>query len=113
MFGLGKSKAVVGLDIGSSAVKAVELKSAGKGSKVVPSFNFQQGNTYLQSNYSLTIPANKEVAIVQMCPVLFQFFFHGCRRECWCIIPQCQVGFIHRIVETIFDLALQLDPSRG
>ena len=34
MFGLGKSKAVVGLDIGSSAVKAVELKSAGKGYKV-------------------------------------------------------------------------------
>ena len=35
MFGLGKSKAVVGLDIGSSAVKAVELKAAGKGYKVV------------------------------------------------------------------------------
>jgi type IV pilus assembly protein PilM len=32
---LGKSKAVVGLDIGSSAVKAVELKAAGKGFKVV------------------------------------------------------------------------------
>ncbi len=35
MFGLGKSKAVVGLDIGSSAVKAVELKAVGKGYKVV------------------------------------------------------------------------------
>ncbi len=35
MFGLGKAKAVVGLDIGSSAVKAVELKAAGKGHKVV------------------------------------------------------------------------------
>jgi type IV pilus assembly protein PilM len=35
VFGLGKSKAVVGLDIGSSAVKAVELKSAGKGWRVV------------------------------------------------------------------------------
>jgi type IV pilus assembly protein PilM len=35
VFGLGKSKAVVGLDIGSSAVKAVELKPAGKGFKVV------------------------------------------------------------------------------
>ena len=34
MFGLGKSKSVVGLDIGSSAVKAVELKSVGKGYKV-------------------------------------------------------------------------------
>jgi type IV pilus assembly protein PilM len=35
MFGLGKSKTVVGLDIGSSAVKAVELKPAGKGFKVM------------------------------------------------------------------------------
>jgi type IV pilus assembly protein PilM len=34
LFGLGKSKAVVGLDIGSSAVKAVELKAAGKKFKV-------------------------------------------------------------------------------
>ena len=35
MFGLGKSKAVVGLDIGSSAVKAIELRSVGKGFKVI------------------------------------------------------------------------------
>jgi type IV pilus assembly protein PilM len=35
VFGLGKSKAVVGLDIGSSAVKAVELKPAGQSYKVV------------------------------------------------------------------------------
>ena len=35
MFCLRKSKAVVGLDIGSSAVKAVELKAVGKGFKVV------------------------------------------------------------------------------
>ena len=35
MFGLGKKKTVVGLDIGSSAVKAVELKSTGKGYKGV------------------------------------------------------------------------------
>jgi type IV pilus assembly protein PilM len=34
MFGFGKSKAVVGLDIGSSAVKAVELRPTGKGYKV-------------------------------------------------------------------------------
>src|SRR5262245_12024519 len=34
MFGLGKSKSVVGLDIGSSAVKAVELKAVGKGYRV-------------------------------------------------------------------------------
>jgi len=35
VFGFGKSKAVVGLDIGSSAVKAVELKVSGKTFKVV------------------------------------------------------------------------------
>jgi type IV pilus assembly protein PilM len=34
MFGFGKSRAVVGLDIGSSAVKAVELRPAGKGFRV-------------------------------------------------------------------------------
>ena len=34
MFGLGKSKSVVGLDIGSSAVKAIELKATGKTYKV-------------------------------------------------------------------------------
>ena len=34
MFGIGKSKSVVGLDIGSSAVKAVELKAAGKNYRV-------------------------------------------------------------------------------
>jgi type IV pilus assembly protein PilM len=35
MLGFGKSKSVVGLDIGSSAVKAVELRQNGKGFKVV------------------------------------------------------------------------------
>jgi type IV pilus assembly protein PilM len=35
VFGLGKSKAVVGLDIGSSSVKAIELRPAGKGFKVI------------------------------------------------------------------------------
>ena len=34
MFGLNKSKSIVGLDIGSSAVKAVELKPSGKGYRV-------------------------------------------------------------------------------
>ena len=34
MFGIGRTKPVVGLDIGSSAVKAVELKPAGKGFRV-------------------------------------------------------------------------------
>jgi type IV pilus assembly protein PilM len=34
VFGLGKNKAIVGLDIGSSAVKAVELKSTGAAFKV-------------------------------------------------------------------------------
>jgi type IV pilus assembly protein PilM len=35
VFGFGKAKTVVGLDIGSSAVKAIELKPSGKGFKVV------------------------------------------------------------------------------
>ena len=35
MFGLGKAKAIVGLDIGSSAVKAIELRAAGKSYRVV------------------------------------------------------------------------------
>ena len=34
LFGFGKSKPVVGLDIGSSAVKAVELKPVGKSYRV-------------------------------------------------------------------------------
>src|SRR6185503_5322441 len=34
VFGLGKPKAVVGLDIGSSAVKAIELRPSGKAYKV-------------------------------------------------------------------------------
>ena len=34
MLGFGKSKSVVGLDVGSSAVKAVELKPAGKGFRI-------------------------------------------------------------------------------
>ena len=34
MFSVKKSKAVVGLDIGSSAIKAIELKPAGRGHRV-------------------------------------------------------------------------------
>ncbi len=34
MFGIGKSKSIVGLDIGSSAIKAVELRPSGKGFRV-------------------------------------------------------------------------------
>src|SRR5512140_2247503 len=34
MFGIGKNKQVVGLDIGSSAVKVLELKKTGKGLEV-------------------------------------------------------------------------------
>ena len=34
LFGFSKPKAVIGLDIGSSSVKAVELKAAGKGFRV-------------------------------------------------------------------------------
>jgi type IV pilus assembly protein PilM len=38
MFGFGKNKAIVGLDIGSSAVKAVELRASGKGNYKVTAF---------------------------------------------------------------------------
>jgi type IV pilus assembly protein PilM len=34
VFGLGRNKAIVGLDIGSSAVKAVELRQSGRGYRV-------------------------------------------------------------------------------
>jgi type IV pilus assembly protein PilM len=34
LFGFGRSKSLVGLDIGSSTVKAIELRSAGKGFRV-------------------------------------------------------------------------------
>ena len=34
MLGFGKPKSVVGLDIGSSAVKAVELRASGKGWRI-------------------------------------------------------------------------------
>ena len=44
MFGMfGKSKSVIGLDIGSSAVKAVELKPAGKGFRVTALFSPEHG----------------------------------------------------------------------
>src|SRR5579859_1122527 len=35
MFGMAKTKQVVGLDVGSSSVKAVELKKTGKGVDLV------------------------------------------------------------------------------
>ncbi len=35
MFGLGRNRSIVGLDIGSSSVKAIELKPSGKGHRVV------------------------------------------------------------------------------
>jgi Tfp pilus assembly PilM family ATPase len=35
MFGLGKAKSLVGLDIGSSAVKAVELRKKGSSYELV------------------------------------------------------------------------------
>ena len=54
MLNLGKSKSLVGLDIGSSSVKAIELKKARDGYELV-SFGLepltQDGRTNRQSQY--------------------------------------------------------------
>ncbi|MGD0325315.1 MAG: hypothetical protein ABSD45_16435 [Terriglobia bacterium] len=42
MFGMGKAKGLVGLDVGSSAVKAVELK--------------KRGDSYELVNFGLELP---------------------------------------------------------
>jgi hypothetical protein len=39
---------------------------AGRGAKVVPNLNWQAGNSFLQAQWQLTIPGNKEVAIVHV-----------------------------------------------
>ena len=40
---------------------------SGKGAKVTPgTINFQQGNSHVQGQYQLTIPANKEVALMHL-----------------------------------------------
>jgi hypothetical protein len=46
--------------------RAVLEMYAGKGSKLVPSFNFQQGNTQLIGNFAVPIPAGKDVAIMHI-----------------------------------------------
>ncbi len=44
---------------------AVEL-FAGKGAKVVPTLNWQQGSNFIQSSIQLAIPAGKEVALMHL-----------------------------------------------
>jgi hypothetical protein len=46
--------------------RAVLEMYAGKGSKVVPSFNFQQGNTTIMGSMAVPIPAGKDVAIMHI-----------------------------------------------
>ena len=46
--------------------RAVLEMYAGKGSKIVPSFNFQQGNTQLVGTLAIPIPAGKDVAIMHI-----------------------------------------------
>ena len=46
--------------------RAVLEMYAGKGSKLVPSFNFQQGNTTVTGAMSVPIPAGKDVAIMHI-----------------------------------------------
>jgi hypothetical protein len=44
---------------------AVEMY-AGKGSKVVPTLNYEQGNSVVQANIQLNIPAGKSVAVMHL-----------------------------------------------
>jgi len=46
--------------------RAVLEMYAGKGSKIVPSFNFQQGNTTIMGSMAVPIPAGKDVAIMHI-----------------------------------------------
>ena len=62
MFGLGKSKAVVGLDIGSSAVKAVELKATGKTFKSKDVAASLSGNAVIVKKISLPVMTESELA---------------------------------------------------
>jgi hypothetical protein len=39
---------------------------AGKGAKMAPTINYQQGNNVVQAVYPITVPAGKEVALVHM-----------------------------------------------
>jgi hypothetical protein len=56
----------IGWSAGNNNGKAIFEMMAGKGSKLTPNFNFQQGNTWVQSQYAIPIPANKEVALVHL-----------------------------------------------
>lgn len=46
--------------------KSVVEMLAGKGAKLTPTFNCQQGNTFVQGNMSIPVPGNKEVAVVHI-----------------------------------------------
>ncbi|MEA2708664.1 MAG: hypothetical protein QOF78_1265 [Phycisphaerales bacterium] len=51
---------------GNGNGRAVLEMYAGKGSKIVPNFNFQQGNTTVSGTMALPIPGGKEVAIMHV-----------------------------------------------
>lgn len=46
--------------------KSIVEMYAGKGSKLAPNVTYQQGNTQVQASLQVTIPGNKEVAIVHI-----------------------------------------------
>lgn len=50
----------------TGANRAVMELWAGKGSKIGPNVQWQQGNSYIQASFQLNVPAGKEVAIMHL-----------------------------------------------
>ncbi len=61
-----KKDNTIGFATSNGNGKAVVEMYAGKGSKLVPNVTYQQGNTQVQASMQITVPANKEVAIVHI-----------------------------------------------
>jgi hypothetical protein len=61
----GKQRAI-GWTAATQAGRAAAELYAGRGGKSVPTFNWQPGNSFVQVQWQLTIPANKEVALLHV-----------------------------------------------
>ena len=61
----GKTRAIGWTASTQSGRSAAELY-AGRGGKTTPTFNWQPGNSFVQVQYQLTVPANKEVALMHV-----------------------------------------------
>jgi hypothetical protein len=57
---------VIGFTCSNGNGKAIVEMLAGKGAKLTPTFTYQQGQTIVQANMQVPVPANKEVAIVHI-----------------------------------------------